>query len=45
VELLEHVPTGLKHILQIGSKRLMYHHKIKKEFSSSWKTIESGVPQ
>jgi len=30
MELLEHMPTGLKHIQQVGSKRLIYHHKIKK---------------
>jgi hypothetical protein len=31
MEFVEQVPTGLKHILQIGSKRLIYRHKIKKE--------------
>jgi hypothetical protein len=45
MEFLEHVTTGLKHILQVGTKRLIYRHKIKKRILFQLKTIESGVPQ
>lgn len=33
MEFVEQVPTGLKHISQPGSKRLIYHYKIKEENS------------
>lgn len=33
MEFVEQVSTGLKHISQPGSKRLIYHYKIKKENS------------
>jgi len=33
MEFVEQVPTSLKHISQLGSKRLIYHYKIKKENS------------
>jgi hypothetical protein len=46
MERMEQVPTGLKHILKQGSKRLTYHYKIKKrEFSSSQEKIASDVLQ
>jgi hypothetical protein len=40
------VPSGLKHILQTGSRRLTYNHKIKKQSTLPiGKTIESCVLQ